>query len=158
MLIDCGVWFKYVGRVLCAIVPRNFPSGHRYLTLALVEFRDSALSNPNLAQRLLRPITELTLAARLRVADRVMHLQSEVLRERHNLARSAAEWAGSNRRLTVVAMTDLLTRLPNRRHGLDFLAAEWALALGNNLPMACLMIDIDHFKSINDRYRPFQIH
>ena len=101
---------------------------------------------------LLRPITPLTLAARLRAADRVMHLQTEVQRERYNLAQSAAEWAGSNRRLTLVAMTDLLTRLPNRRHGLDFLAAEWALAHGNNLPMACLMIDIDHFKQINDEF------
>jgi len=101
---------------------------------------------------LMRPITNLTLAARLRAAERVMHLQSEVLRERHNLAKSANEWAGSNRRLTVVAMTDLLTRLPNRRHGLDFLAAEWAHALSNKLPIACLMIDIDHFKSINDKH------
>ncbi len=101
---------------------------------------------------LMRPITNLTLAARLRAAERVMHLQSEVLRERYNLAKSANEWAGSNRRLTVVAMTDLLTRLPNRRHGLDFIAAEWAHALGNKLPVACLMIDIDHFKSINDKH------
>lgn len=101
---------------------------------------------------LLRPITALTLFARLRVADRIIHLQSEVLRERNALAQTATEWAGSNRRLTLVAMTDLLTRLPNRRHGLDFLAAEWALAHGNNLPMACLMIDIDHFKSINDKF------
>lgn len=100
---------------------------------------------------LFRPISTLALSARLRAAERVIHLQSEVLRERNSLAQSAAEWAGSNRRLTMVAMTDILTRLPNRRHGLDFLAAEWALALGNNLPIACLMIDIDHFKRINDK-------
>ena len=100
---------------------------------------------------LFRPISALTLTARLRAAERVIHLQTEVLRERNSLAQSAAEWAGSNRRLTLVAMTDLLTRLPNRRHGLDFLAAEWALSQGNNLPIACLMIDIDHFKNINDK-------
>lgn len=101
---------------------------------------------------LLRPITQLTLAARLNAADRVMHLQSQVLKEHHDLAKSAVEWVGSNRNITIVAMTDLLTHLPNRRHGLDFLAAEWAHAHGNNLPIACLMIDIDHFKSINDKY------
>ena len=50
-----------------------------------------------------------------------------------------------------VAMTDPLTHLSNRRHGMDFLSAEWAFANANNLPLACMMIDIDHFKHINDQ-------
>lgn len=73
-------------------------------------------------------------------------------KERKGLAASAGEWAETNRRLIHVAMTDPLTQLPNRRHGLDTFSAERYFARTNNLPPACLKIDIDHFRNINDRY------
>jgi two-component system, cell cycle response regulator len=101
---------------------------------------------------LLRPITAHTLHARLHAADKVVQLHDEIRRERNDLVRSAGEWAGTHRRLLEVAMTDPLTRLPNRRHGMDFLSAEWVFAHANNLPLACLMIDIDHFKQVNDQF------
>jgi len=101
---------------------------------------------------LLQPITTHTLNSKLLTVGKVIHLHKEILKERNGLVRSAGEWAGTNRRLMQVAMTDPLTRMPNRRHGLDFLAAEWAFAYANNLPLACLMVDIDHFKHINDKF------
>lgn len=101
---------------------------------------------------LLRPITDLTLHAKLRGVFKILQLQKELIKERNSLVNSAREWAGTNRRLIHVAMTDPLTQLSNRRHGLDFLSAEWAFANANNLPLSCLMIDIDHFKRINDQY------
>lgn len=101
---------------------------------------------------LLRPVTAHTLQARLHAASKVMQLHDEIRRERNDLVRSAGEWAGTHRRLIRVAMTDPLTRLPNRRHGMDFLSAEWVLAHAKNRPLACLMIDIDYFKKINDRF------
>ena len=66
--------------------------------------------------------------------------------------RTAHEWAGSHRRLMRVAMTDPLTRLPNRRHGMDFLAAETVFSRAHSQSLACLMIDIDHFKRVNDEH------
>jgi diguanylate cyclase (GGDEF)-like protein len=52
--------------------------------------------------------------------------------------------------LRQMALTDALTGLSNRRH---FFATGEALLLEPALePMAALMLDIDHFKSINDRY------
>ena len=97
------------------------------------------------------PVTTFALQAKLRSVFKILQLQQELIRERNGLVISAGEWAGSNRRLIHAAMTDPLTQLPNRRHGLDTLSAEWAFARTHNLPMACLMIDIDHFKNINDK-------
>jgi diguanylate cyclase (GGDEF)-like protein len=56
------------------------------------------------------------------------------------------------RRISALATTDELTELPNRR-GFDLLANQ-ALheAKRNNSPLNALLIDIDHFKAINDTY------
>jgi diguanylate cyclase (GGDEF)-like protein len=54
-----------------------------------------------------------------------------------------------NRRL---AMQDELTGLANRRHVLDVLAQQLAAVTRANLPLSVLMMDVDHFKQINDRY------
>jgi two-component system cell cycle response regulator len=101
---------------------------------------------------LLRPITTLSLLSKLRGAFRIIQLQKELIKERNDMVKSAGEWAGANRRLTHVAMTDPLTQLSNRRHGLDTFSSEWAFAKSNNLPLSCLMLDIDHFKNINDQH------
>ncbi len=49
-----------------------------------------------------------------------------------------------------LAMTDSLTQIPNRRALMK--SAEQALARRTGLPVAILMIDLDHFKPINDTY------
>ena len=56
------------------------------------------------------------------------------------------------KKLLQEALTDTLTQLPNRRHGLDFLASELVFTQSGNASLACLMMDIDHFKNINDTY------
>ncbi|HMA48363.1 MAG TPA: GGDEF domain-containing protein, partial [Magnetospirillaceae bacterium] len=48
--------------------------------------------------------------------------------------------------------TDELTQIPNRRGILETLAAELATSDRHALPLAVLMADIDHFKSINDTH------
>lgn len=100
---------------------------------------------------MLRPITGLTLQAKLRAAFKILQLQREIIKERNGLVNSAGDWAGTNRRLIHAAMTDQLTHLANRRHGMDFLAIEFAFSSSNNLPLSCLMIDVDHFKHVNDK-------
>src|SRR3954471_12699603 len=52
-------------------------------------------------------------------------------------------------RLTV---TDALTELYNRRYLLQFLEREIARATRHRRPLAVLLIDIDHFKDVNDRH------
>ena len=50
------------------------------------------------------------------------------------------------------AATDSLTGLPNKRAVGDTLKRMLAQASRSSLPMALLMLDLDHFKNINDRF------
>lgn len=95
---------------------------------------------------------EILLRARLRAARRLILLQREVERDREEIQRFAAELAVANRRLEQAAMTDVLTDLPNRRYALDRFQQEWRAASRTRAPLSCLLIDVDHFKQINDRF------
>jgi two-component system cell cycle response regulator len=103
------------------------------------------------ADYLLFNYTEAALMARLNAAQRVVALQGAVRTERESVIRSSGEWARSNRRLLQEALTDPLTRLHNRRYGLDRFKQEWSFAEHSDSPLSCLMLDIDHFKRINDQ-------
>ncbi len=54
--------------------------------------------------------------------------------------------------LTRLATTDALTGLASRRHLLAELEKELRRAERSGRPLSVLMIDLDHFKGINDRY------
>lgn len=54
--------------------------------------------------------------------------------------------------LRQLSVIDPLTQLNNRRHLEDVLPRELARAERENYPLALIMLDIDHFKSINDTH------
>ena len=54
------------------------------------------------------------------------------------------------------ALTDELTKLPNRRHLAQRFLEEMQRARRHHKSMAFLMIDIDHFKVVNDTYGHLQ--
>jgi diguanylate cyclase (GGDEF)-like protein len=54
--------------------------------------------------------------------------------------------------LEKLATSDSLTGLYNRRHFLACAEAEWSRFQRYHRPLSVLMLDIDHFKSVNDRY------
>jgi diguanylate cyclase (GGDEF)-like protein len=51
-----------------------------------------------------------------------------------------------------LAMTDLLTGLPNRRYALSRLGAAWAAALRHKRALGCLVVDADGFRKVNDAW------
>ena len=58
----------------------------------------------------------------------------------------------ANAELSALASTDALTGLPNRRQFDATLNKEWYRALRDAAPLSLLMIDVDRFKSLNDRF------
>src|SRR5262249_39865532 len=71
----------------------------------------------------------------------VWMLESELRR------RAAAEKAAE-----LLARTDGLTKLANRRWFDRGLARKWSRSARDGRPITLLMIDVDHFKSFNDTY------
>ncbi len=66
--------------------------------------------------------------------------------------RTNREWMRSNSRLNQEALTDSLTGIGNRRH-FDLVAAQLQeRARSSRGQLSLLMMDIDYFKSINDRF------
>ena len=56
------------------------------------------------------------------------------------------------RKIQHLSMTDALTGIANRRCFNARISQEWPSAIRDKIPLALLMLDIDDFKNINDRY------
>lgn len=97
-------------------------------------------------------ISSAVLRTRLSAAQRFVQLQNAWEHDRAQLRQIAAELAVANRRLANAALTDLLTGLPNRRSAMDQLDQAWSGALRADQPLSVMVIDVDHFKHINDSY------
>lgn len=54
--------------------------------------------------------------------------------------------------LAAASLNDPLTGLPNRRAFYDALTAEYRRADRYNHPLTCVLVDLDQFKRLNDRY------
>lgn len=68
------------------------------------------------------------------------------------ISERTGELAEANTRLAQLAVTDGLTGLYNHRHLHERLALEIERSARNGLPLSFLMIDLDHFKSYNDKH------
>jgi two-component system cell cycle response regulator len=87
---------------------------------------------------LMEPIIPAELVARVRAAARTKTLQEELV--------------GQSRRLETMLHEDPLTGLFNRRYVLTRLAGLISGARRHGRPLSVAMIDIDHFKRLNDAY------
>ena len=88
-----------------------------------------------------KPFAPLELCARADAALRVKRLQDELRRR--------------NRELDQVSRTDPVTGLGNRWHVRDRMAELGSASRRHKEPVAVLMIDIDHFKEVNDIFGHF---
>ncbi len=94
---------------------------------------------------LTKPLDERELAARVHAAGRISTLQNTQLETTAALTRF-------NRQLEELATTDPLTGLGNRRYLESRLNALLLETTARGGATCCVMIDIDHFKAVNDRY------
>ena len=87
---------------------------------------------------LIEPVIPAELVARVRAAARTKTLQEELV--------------GQYRRLETMLHEDPLTGLFNRRYVLTRLAGQISGARRHGRPLSVAMIDIDHFKRVNDAH------
>ncbi|MGB8699371.1 MAG: diguanylate cyclase [Thermosynechococcaceae cyanobacterium] len=62
------------------------------------------------------------------------------------------QWSQKLRKADLLAASDSLTQIPNRRRFDAHLDHQWALMLREQLPISIILCDVDHFKFFNDYY------
>jgi two-component system cell cycle response regulator len=90
---------------------------------------------------IVKPFDQHELQVRLRAGKRIIDLQSDLLKAREELRERANK--------------DLLTMLPNRSAIFTILQQEVARAHRESRTVGVILLDIDHFKKINDTYGHF---
>jgi diguanylate cyclase (GGDEF)-like protein len=79
-------------------------------------------------------------------------LQSKYLRSQHDLASSGRALVAAIEQLRDLSIRDGLTGIYNRRHFDEVLLSEWKRSIRTQKPLSLLLIDVDCFKELNDRY------
>jgi len=87
---------------------------------------------------LTKPFDSEELIARVASGERILKLEEQLIQARHQME--------------ILAMHDSLTGLLNRRAIEEHAENELELARRKNYPLSVILLDIDHFKSVNDQY------
>jgi diguanylate cyclase (GGDEF)-like protein len=99
----------------------------------------------------LQPASGLYLLQMQEVSEQETALQ--LLKTSNNeLRRKLSDIERLKNRIREQSIRDPLTNLYNRRFLNEFMERELALARRNQKPLAVVMLDLDHFKQLNDKY------
>jgi len=129
------------GLELCRRIRADRRSAYRYILLITAKDARQDLVigfEAGADDYLTKPFDRDELHARLRVGERILRLQDDLIR-----ARDALQFQATH---------DVLTALLNRGAVLEIFARELERSRRTRVPMAVLMLDLDHFKRINDTY------
>jgi diguanylate cyclase (GGDEF)-like protein len=129
------------GLALCRAIRRQTWPGYVYLMLLTAHDAEEDVLlglDAGADDYLSKGVSDAQLIARLSTATRVLKLE-------HSLKSALDE----RRRM---AMTDALTGAHNRRYFMRYLSAELKRARRFGTELSLLVLDVDHFKRINDTY------
>jgi len=129
------------GLQLCRAIRKNILTG--YVFIFILTSRDSidnmvAGLEAGADDYLTKPFKRAELIARLKTATRVLELEKSL--------------KDANEEITILAITDTLTGCYNRTFMDEYLPKEIKRAIRYNHPISLIMVDIDHFKQVNDTY------
>lgn len=101
---------------------------------------------------LIKPFDMLELSARVKSMLRLKALQDALVEKNRELDRANRELEEKREELLQLSRTDGLTGLVNRRHFEERLAQEFSRSERYRTPLSCFLLDIDHFKKVNDTW------
>jgi diguanylate cyclase (GGDEF)-like protein len=138
------------GVEVCRIVKANQgEGGFGFIPVILMTARKASSKIEGLElgadDYLVKPFDMLELGARVKSMLRLKLLQDQLVEKNRELDRA-------NKELDRLSRTDGLTGLFNRRYFEERFAVEFARSNRYRAPLSCLMIDIDHFKRLNDAH------
>ncbi len=99
---------------------------------------------------LTKPFDPLELSARVKSMLRLKALQDELVQKCRDLDQMNRDLERKSLELERLSRTDPLTGLYNRRYFEERFQSEFSRSQRYRVPITCLMIDIDHFKKVND--------
>jgi two-component system chemotaxis response regulator CheY len=116
------------------------PPYYIYILLLTSEVQDADFSAPSTGpdDYLHKPVAPLELRARLKIGERILGMGDHLAEARDTLER--------------IAMFDTLTGMLNQNAFLAFSRGELERARRGQTPLSLIALDIDNFKSINDKY------
>jgi two-component system cell cycle response regulator len=136
------------GFELCRILK----SGDRFAFIPVILMTARPEQNPKLEglelgadDYLVKPLNLLELGARVRSMLRLKSLRDELMATNQRLQEI-------NQKLHELSMYDTLTGIFNRLYFTKRFDYEFQRASRYGIPLTCMMIDIDHFKRVNDTY------
>ncbi len=105
---------------------------------------------------LMKPFEPVILRSKVKVF-RELYLQRKVIEKFYSnleqiVDERTAELKKANETISRLAATDDLTNLSNRRHFEELMTSALSAAKRHNYPLSLIMIDLDHFKDVNDTY------
>lgn len=131
--------------MLNGAVPYNFFTVH---SIQVGSFIEAVLLSLVLAYRVRTLTQENTRIER----EAKVNLESKVRERTRALDEAMKELSRSNKVLEEMGLVDGLTGVRNRHFFEEQLQSEWSRCQRAGTPMSLLMIDIDHFKTVNDRF------
>ena len=131
------------GVEICKRIRKNSKSEDQYTYVMLLTAKESKENivtgmEAGADDYITKPFDMHELRVRVRAGERIVQLQSELL--------------NAKKELEILSCTDPLTGVLNRRAILSKVGAELSRAKRENTSVSILILDLDHFKRINDTF------